>query len=193
MKPDRTDTGFFREEAVKHHYRETPGAGVLRASPPWSWWVLLTSASLIVAAVVFLTVAEVQVSGRSEGVVRTMKGGGDREAGIDVLRVHAPLADRHSPFVRTGDRVRIEPPDPARGAHTALKGRILVITSARVGPDDSSLPATALFMEIALETPGDDSPHGVRLRDGMPVSVRLTLRRQRLIAYLADPLQRWIE
>lgn len=197
MRPDRSDTGFFREEAVRHHVRDGDSEGVLQASPAWSWTVLLISALIVALALVLLVVTEVEITGRTDGVVQASTDRRPGGAASKSLRVVAPLADRHSPYVSVGDRVRIELRDPPPGVRAFLAGRILRIDSGPfvpgTDPSDAPLPSTALFMEIAFDPAAGETLHGARLRPGMPVGVRMTLRRQRLIAYIAGPLQGWLK
>ncbi|MFN7957261.1 MAG: HlyD family efflux transporter periplasmic adaptor subunit [Holophagaceae bacterium] len=117
------------------------------------------------------------------------------------LHVVAFLPEKDRAFVKSGDLVLIELDAYLFTEFGRLRGRV-----TRIGLDLASSYEIqeALGEGGKLDTPGyrveiellPDRPKGlsnVKIRPGMLLQARFTLRRQRLITIVLDPLKRWIE
>lgn len=117
------------------------------------------------------------------------------------LQVVAFLAEKDRAFVKPGDQVLLELDAYPFTEFGTLKGQV-----TRIGSDLASLYEVqeALGEAGKLETPGyrveiellPDRPKrlsGVKIRPGMLLQARFTLRRQRLITVVLEPLRRWLE
>jgi hypothetical protein len=188
---DSSGSRLFRDEAIEHHFRDPDSRGVLQASPLWTWSLLLISAILAIAAVVFVSVAQVEVLDRAEGVVQIDDAAGVVQPAGPYVVVF--LADKDGPFVHPGDSVRLELRDYPRGEFGIIEGRVIRIAPQPVPPNDcpgsGGAPSATLRMEVAVIPPAGGPLANVRLRAGMPVSVQVTLRKQRLIGYFFKPAQ----
>jgi multidrug efflux pump subunit AcrA (membrane-fusion protein) len=195
MASDPSGSRLFRDEAIKHHFRDPDSRDVLKASPLWTWPLLLVSAILAIAAAVFVTVTEVEVLERAEGAVQTGNAHGAMPAAAGEPHVVAYLADKYSPFVHPGDSVRLELRDYPRGEFGFIEGRVTRIAPKQVPreecPGSGEARPALVRVEVAVTPPTSGPLANVRLRAGMTVSVQVTLRKQRLIRYIFEPMQRW--
>lgn len=192
MQSDSSGSRLFRDEAIKHHLRDADSRGVLKSSPLWTWSLLLISGALAIAAVVFASVAEIEVLDHAEGVVQI----GDAPGGLQPAApsVAAFLADKDGPYVHPGDSVRLELRDYPGGEFGFIQGRVTRIAPQPVLPNDSPAGGEAssatLRMEVAVIPPAGGPLANVRLRAGMSVRVQVTLRKQRLIGYFFESVRR---
>jgi len=117
------------------------------------------------------------------------------------LQVVAFLPEKDRAFVKPGDQVQLELEAYLFTEFGTLKGIV-----KRIGSDLASQYEiqNALGEAGKLETPGyrveiELSPErpkhlaGVKIRPGMLLQARFTLRRQRLITVVLEPLRRWLE
>lgn len=61
---------IFRQEAVEHYLHVEDGKGLARISPPWSWSLLWTVVVIVLVALTFSVVGNVEVNGRARGILR---------------------------------------------------------------------------------------------------------------------------
>lgn len=148
------------------------------------------------------------VDGNVDGLV--LKPGDQVQGGAQVAKVvpaDAPLQgiafldEKDRAFVKEGDRVDLELAQFPHSEFGTLRGRV-----ERVGSDLASATeiadafGTAQFMPeqprfkvlIRLEVDGLGGPGRMTLRSGMTLKARFTLRRQRLVTLVIEPLQRWL-
>ncbi len=117
------------------------------------------------------------------------------------LQVVAFLPEKDRAFVKSGDQVLLEMEAYLFTEFGTLKGRV-----TRIGSDLASqyeiqeargetgkLDTPAYRVEIELRPERSKRFSGVKIRPGMLLSARFTLRRQRLITIVLDPLRRWLE
>ncbi len=117
------------------------------------------------------------------------------------LQVVAFLPEKDRAFVKSGDQVLLEMEAYLFTEFGTLKGRV-----TRIGSDLASqyeiqealgetgkLDTPAYRVEIELQPERSKRLSGVKIRPGMLLSARFTLRRQRLITIVLDPLRRWLE
>jgi len=117
------------------------------------------------------------------------------------LQVVAFLPEKDRAFVKSGDQVLLEMEAYLFTEFGTLKGRV-----TRIGSDLASqyeiqealgetakLDTPAYRVEIELRPERSKRLSGVKIRPGMLLSARFTLRRQRLITIVLDPLRRWLE
>lgn len=111
------------------------------------------------------------------------------------------LPEKDRGFIKSGDQVLLELETYPYTEFGTLKGRV-----ARIGTD---LASTYEVQEALGETGKLDSPgyrveidllpnrpkrlFDVKIRPGMLLQARFTLRRQRLISVVLEPLRRWLE
>lgn len=191
MKTKNSISKIFREEAIKHYFRDPDSGGLLKPSPMWTWFVLFVTGALIILAVVFVTVIEVEVLDRAEGMVQI----GDKQEVMQAANaqwlVAALLADGNAPFVHAGDSVRLELRDYPIREFGTLDGRILRIIPAQIqlnaAPAVERTQSSSWRMEIAVVPAASGPLTKVQLRAGMLVNVRLTPRKQQLITFMFDP------
>ncbi len=117
------------------------------------------------------------------------------------LQVVAFLPEKDRGFVKTGDPVLLELEAYPFTEFGTLKGRVL-----RIGSDLASqyeiqealgetgkLDGPGYRVEIELRPERTKRLADVKIRPGMLLQARFTLRRQRLITVVLDPLRRWLE
>ena len=116
------------------------------------------------------------------------------------LHVISFLPEKDRAFVRVGDEVRLELDQLPYGEYGTLGARVI-----RIGDDLASAqeveqalgdvrglsaPTFPVTLEITEARAADAA--GVRLRSGMLMQVRYTLRRQRPITIALDPVRKWL-
>jgi HlyD family secretion protein len=107
------------------------------------------------------------------------------------------LAERDRAFVKQGDTVKLELDQLPYAEFGTLPGTVSRIADDLATPLELQdalgdiRPADPTYrVEIAVD---DRGRRGPPLRTGMLVSVRYTLRRQRLIVLLLEPLRPWFD
>jgi multidrug resistance efflux pump len=111
------------------------------------------------------------------------------------------LPERHRCFVNEGDLVELELAQFPRGEFGTLQGRIRRLAKDLAGPADlqdafgpgaAEAIAPSFRVEIGLEPARGSRISTQALRPGAILQARFTLRRQRLITLLIEPLRRWL-
>lgn len=148
----------------------------------------------------------------TDGLVEALlvKAGDVVEAGRAVARVVpagvparavAFLPERDRAFVRAGDEVRLELeqlPAAEFGAATGFVTRVAAdLASPREVADTlgegAQLGAPTVRVEVAVDRARLPGSLATRLKPGMLLAARFTLRRQRLVTLALDPLRRWLD
>lgn len=116
------------------------------------------------------------------------------------LRIISFLPEKDRAFVKVGSEVRLELDQLPYGEYGTLGARVVRIgddlASAReveqsLG-DGHTLRGPTIRVELEITDFRAASDAGVRLRSGMLMQVRYTLRRQRPITVVLEPLRKWL-
>jgi multidrug resistance efflux pump len=118
------------------------------------------------------------------------------------LGVVALLPEKDRSFIKEGDTVALELNQYPFFEFGALRGRVVRLGAYLATPSEvqevlgegSPLSSQALFrVDIALEEHQTGRIARMRLRPGMLLQARFTLRRRSLLAFVLDPLRKWME
>jgi multidrug resistance efflux pump len=112
------------------------------------------------------------------------------------MQVISFVPERDRAFITPGDPVRIELDQLPWTEFGTLSGHVLRISSDLASQNElkdafaeqSPVTGPAYRVEVSLDRPRRELP----LRPGMHLTVHYTLRRQRLITIIFQPLQRWM-
>ncbi len=117
------------------------------------------------------------------------------------LHVVSFLAEKDRAFVKAGDLVHLELDQLPHAEYGTLQGRVVRIGDDLASPSEVSeavgegqrleLPSYRVELDITDARAADAA--GVKLRTGTLLSARFTLRRQRLITMVLNPLRRWFQ
>lgn len=115
------------------------------------------------------------------------------------LHVVSFLAEKDRAFVKEGQEVQLELHQLPYAEYGTLKARIKRISDDLASPfevreafgDDLKLEASSYRVELDITDTQAIEKANTQLRTGMLMNVRYTLRRQRLITLVMDPLRRW--
>jgi multidrug resistance efflux pump len=116
------------------------------------------------------------------------------------LEVVAFLEEKDRAFVRPGDEVRLELDQLPYAEYGTVRARIERISDDLASAfeiqealGDNPFPGTPTFrVELRLTDTRAVAQAGIPLRSGMLMNARFTLRRQRLITLVLDPLRKWL-
>ncbi|BDU74937.1 HlyD family secretion protein [Mesoterricola silvestris] len=116
------------------------------------------------------------------------------------LEVVAFLPEKDRAFVRPGDEVRLELDQLPYAEYGTLRGRVERISEdlasgfeIQEALGDTTFPGLPVFrVEVRLTDTQAVLRAGVPLRSGMLMNARFTLRRQRPITLVLDPLRKWL-
>lgn len=115
------------------------------------------------------------------------------------MRVVSFLAEKDRAFVKVGDTVRLELGQLPYGEYGTLGAKVVRISDSLATPyevvealGEYGNPGIPTY-RVELEITDAEAAHaaGIRLRSGMRMQARFTLRRQRPITILLEPLRRW--
>lgn len=117
------------------------------------------------------------------------------------LMVVAFVAEKDRAFVKPGDQVALELEAYPNAEFGTLKGHVLRIGSDLASPhevrealgEDGKLETPSFRVEIEMEPALGTKLAQATLRPGMLLQARYTLRRQRIITLVLDPLKRWFD
>jgi multidrug resistance efflux pump len=115
------------------------------------------------------------------------------------LHVVGFLAERDRAFVKPGDEVRLELDQLPHAEYGTLRGRISRIGDDLAAPSEirdalgeqQKLDGASYRVEVQITDASVAEAAQVKLRTGGLMDVRYTLRRQRLIALVFNPLRRF--
>ena len=116
------------------------------------------------------------------------------------LQVVAFLPEKDRAFVRPGDLVHLELDQLPYAEYGTLRARVERISADLASPfeihealGEHAPPESATFrVELRLLDAAPAARAGVPLRSGMLLQARFTLRRQRLITLVLEPLRKWL-
>ena len=119
----------------------------------------------------------------------------------DPLQVVAFLPEKDRAFVKVGDTAHLELDQLPYSEYGTLKAQVLRISDDLASPYElqealgpNTKPEASVY-RVELKVLEDEAARkaGVRLRTGMLLNARLTLRKQRPITLVLDPLRRWFK
>jgi multidrug resistance efflux pump len=197
------------EEALEHARQDAAVLADQRQERLWQRRQTIDSAEGRVAATAFL-LGQTLVRAPTDGAVEAMlvKPGDALRAGQilcklipqgSALETVAFLAERDRAFVRPGDPVHLELEQLPYAEYGTLRARIERISDDLASPyeiqealgEHLRVTGPCFRVVLALTDDGATRRAGIPLRSGMLVQARFTLRRQRLITLVLDPLRRW--
>lgn len=116
------------------------------------------------------------------------------------LQVVSFLAEKDRAFVKVGDEVHLELDQLPYSEYGTLRARIVRVNDDLASPyeirealgEEQKLDAPSYRVELEITNATALDSAKVKLRTGMLMNVRYTLRRQRLITMVLDPLRRWL-
>jgi len=116
------------------------------------------------------------------------------------LQVVSFLAERDRAFVKVDDEVHLELDQLPYAEYGTLRARVVRISDDLASPfeirealgEDQKLDHPTYRVELEITDARAASAARVKLRTGMLMSVRYTLRRQKLVTLVLDPLRRWL-
>lgn len=117
------------------------------------------------------------------------------------LQVVSFLAEKDRAFVKVGDEVHLELDQLPYSEYGTLRARIVRVNDDLASPyeirealgEEQKLDAPSYRVELEITNATALDSAKVKLRTGMLMNVRYTLRRQRLITMVLDPLRRWLK
>jgi membrane fusion protein len=117
------------------------------------------------------------------------------------LQVISFLAEKDRAFVKPGDEVRLELEQLPYAEYGTLRAKVVRLYDDLASPheirealgEDQKLDVPTYRVELEITNADALEFAKVRLRTGMLMNVRYTLRRQRLITLVLDPLRRWFK
>lgn len=115
------------------------------------------------------------------------------------LQVVSFLAEKDRAFVKPGDQVHLELDQLPYAEYGTLRAKVIRVSDDLASPfevreamgEDQKLEAPSYRVELEIADMNALDAARVKLRTGMLMNVRYTLRRQRLITLVLDPLRRW--
>lgn len=116
------------------------------------------------------------------------------------LQVTAFLPEQDRAFVKAGDKVRLELDQLPHLEFGSIEGHIQRVATVLASPQETadaaanglSLTTATYRMEVQFERRSLERL-GFPLRSGMLVSVRYTLRKQKVLTLVLGPLRKWLE
>ncbi len=115
------------------------------------------------------------------------------------LQVVSFLAEKDRAFVKVGDEARLELDQLPYAEFGTLRAKVVRISDDLASPfeiqealgENQKLDAPCLRVELEITDGKILDAAKVKLRSGMLMNVRYTLRKQRLITLVLDPLRKW--
>jgi multidrug resistance efflux pump len=197
------------EEALEHACQDAAALADQRQESLWQRRRTIDSAEGRVAATAFL-LGQALVRAPADGDVEAMlvKPGDAVRAGQalcklipqgSTLEAVAFLAEKDRAFVHPGDPVHLELEQLPYAEYGTLRARIERISDDLASPyeiqealgEHLGVSGPCFRVVLALTEVGAAQRAGIPLRSGMLAQARFTLRRQRLITLVLDPLRRW--
>lgn len=115
------------------------------------------------------------------------------------LHVISFLAEKDRAFVKVGDEVHLELDQLSYAEFGTLRAKVLRISDDLASPfeiqealgENQKIDIPCIRVELTITDSKATDNAKVKLRSGMLMNVRFTLRSQRLITLVLDPLRRW--
>ena len=198
------------EQALEQVSQERAGLGGARQESLWQRRQTIQNAEVRVEALAF-ALAQTVLAAPEDGVVEAMlaKPGEAVRAGQALCKLipqHLPLRvvcfldEKDRAFVRPGDDVQLELDQLPYAEYGTVRARVERISDDLASPfeiqealGENPFPNLPTFrVELRLTDASAVARAGVPLRSGMLMNARFTLRRQRLITLVLDPLRKWL-
>jgi membrane fusion protein len=198
------------EEALEHACQEQATLAFGRQDGLWQRRQTIESAEIREEALAF-ALQQTLVAAPEDGVVEAMlvKPGELVQAGQALCKLipqtsplHgvAFLEEKDRAFVRQGDVVPLELDQLPYAEYGTVLAKVERISSDLASPfeireafGDGPLPGGPTFrVELRITEAKATARAGVPLRSGMMMNARFTLRRQRLLTLVLDPLRKWL-
>lgn len=117
------------------------------------------------------------------------------------LRVISFLPEKDRAFIKLGSEVRLELEQLPYGEFGSLGARVVRISGDVASIDEvqealgdgATVDGATYRVELEVVDTSASEAAGIRLRSGMMMQARFTLRRQRLITMVLEPLRRWFQ
>ena len=117
------------------------------------------------------------------------------------LQVVSFLAEKDRAFVNPGDEVHLELEQLPYAEYGTLRGKVVRVSDDLASPfeireasgEDSKLEGPSFRVELEITNAEAIDSAKAKLRTGMLLNVRYTLRQQRLITSVVSPLRRWLQ
>ena len=174
MASEHDDHRIFRTEALEYQFRDSGSQGVLKASPVWSWSVLLVSSLLVIAAGLFLFFAEVDLPRQVEGVITDTGGSNGRAAVATVW-----LSEKDAGQLGALRRVGLTWNDTARNRAEAGEGEVL-----RLEPVRSASGEIRYRLQLRVVAPVAPQALAPAIPEGTRVNVLLAAQKLRLLSLM---------
>jgi multidrug efflux pump subunit AcrA (membrane-fusion protein) len=121
-------------------------------------------------------------------------------AGGAPSKIIAFLPERDRAFVTSGAEIRVEVEQLPYAEFGTLKGRVDRVATDLASRyevtealgEEAQYPGPSYRVELSLLEDDRAKQLSSKLRAGMLVNARFTLRRRRLISLVLDPLRRWL-
>jgi hypothetical protein len=179
MSTGRDDNRIFRNEALEYQFRDSGSQGVLKASPVWSWSVLLISLLLVITAATFLFFAEVELPQRVEGVFTAAPIPAAPAAGERSVVATAWLSETDAGQLRIANRIPVEWHDPIRDQAVVGTGEIIGLEPVRHASGE-----IRYRMQVRMLAPETDEPLTMSFLEGTRVKILLMAQKRRLLSLI---------
>lgn len=197
------------EQALEQASQEQAGLENGRQESLWQRRQTIENAETKVEALAFM-LGQTLLKAPEDGLVEAMlvKPGQVVQAGQAIcklipqgapLHVVSFLEEKDRAFVKAGDEVQLELDQLPYAEYGTVRARIARISDDLASPfeirealGDNPFAATPTFrVELDVLDAKAAVKAGIPLRSGMLMNARFTLRRQRLITLVLDPLRKW--
>jgi hypothetical protein len=176
MPSEHDDNRIFRNEALEYQFRDSGSQGVLKASPAWSWSVLLISLLLVFAAATFLFFAEVELPQRVEGVFTAGPLPAAPAAAERSAVATAWLSETDAGRLRIASRISVEWRDPIRDQAVVGAGEIIGLEPVRRASGE-----IRYRMQVRILAPETGEPLAMSFLEGARVKILLMAQKRRLL------------
>ncbi len=185
LESHRQDEIWQRKQVVQNAESKWDGLAILQGQT-----VVLAPEGGVVEALL-VTPGEVVQAGQVVGKLIPQGAG---------LQVVSFLAEKDRAFVKPGDEVHLELEQLPYAEYGTLRARVVRVNDDLASPyeirealgEDQKLDTSTYRVELEITDAKALDSAKVKLRTGMLMNVRYTLRRQRLITLVLDPLRRWL-
>lgn len=181
MSSGRDDNRIFRNEALDYQFRDSGSQGVLKASPAWSWAVLLISLLLVVGTTAFLFLTEVELPQRVEGVFTAAPLPVAPAAVAGSAVATAWLSETDAGRLDMANRISVEWHDPVRDRVVVGAGEIIGLAPVRRASGE-----TRYRIQVRIRASETGEPQAMSFLEGTPVKILLRAQKRRLLFLITD-------
>ena len=197
------------EQALEQAAQDQAGLENGRQDSLWQRRQTIESAETRVESMAFM-LGQTLLKAPEDGLVEAMlvKPGAVVQAGQALcklipqgapLQVVAFLEEKDRAFVKPGDEVQLELDQLPYAEYGTVRARVAHISDDLASPfeirealgDNPAAPGPTFRVELDILEAKAALKAGIPLRSGMLMNARFTLRRQRLITLVLDPLRKW--